>query len=184
MTTRRWCEEETLLRWSRLYCVLQLTLQRGQKQEAKLQITNQLKSTSCHHCCGSTQAACRAACSPDIRLVCTATVVLTGLEPNTTYEVRVAAVNGKGQGEFSHAETFQTLPIREFRRLHRTQKTSTRPPAKLNGSISCRDLLISVMFSGLFFYAMLAVLAVVDIKFKPLHERHHCLLQYGNLMNK
>ncbi|KAG7239321.1 hypothetical protein INR49_029286, partial [Caranx melampygus] len=42
-----------------------------------------------------------------------ATVVLTGLEPNTTYEVRVAAVNGKGQGEFSHTETFQTLPIRE-----------------------------------------------------------------------
>ncbi|XP_046887345.1 neural cell adhesion molecule 2 [Hypomesus transpacificus] len=41
------------------------------------------------------------------------TVLLTSLEPNTTYEVRVAAVNGKGQGEFSHTETFQTLPIRE-----------------------------------------------------------------------
>uniref|UniRef100_A0A674NHC7 Zgc:152904 n=1 Tax=Takifugu rubripes TaxID=31033 RepID=A0A674NHC7_TAKRU len=41
------------------------------------------------------------------------TVVLMGLEPNTTYEVRVAAVNGKGQGEFSHTEAFQTLPIRE-----------------------------------------------------------------------
>lgn len=43
----------------------------------------------------------------------TAIVLLTGLEPNTTYEVRVAAVNGKGQGEFSHTESFQTLPIRE-----------------------------------------------------------------------
>ncbi|XP_051912878.1 neural cell adhesion molecule 2-like isoform X5 [Hippocampus zosterae] len=42
------------------------------------------------------------------------TVVLTGLEPNTTYEVRVAAVNGKGQGEFSHMETFQTLPIQSL----------------------------------------------------------------------
>ncbi|KAJ8350816.1 hypothetical protein SKAU_G00259460, partial [Synaphobranchus kaupii] len=41
------------------------------------------------------------------------TVLLTSLEPNTTYEVRVAAVNGKGQGEFSHTESFQTLPIRE-----------------------------------------------------------------------
>uniref|UniRef100_A0A6Q2ZKZ9 Neural cell adhesion molecule 2 n=1 Tax=Esox lucius TaxID=8010 RepID=A0A6Q2ZKZ9_ESOLU len=41
------------------------------------------------------------------------TVLLTGLEPNTTYEVRVAAVNGKGQGEFSHTESFQSLPIRE-----------------------------------------------------------------------
>ncbi|XP_073805256.1 neural cell adhesion molecule 2 isoform X3 [Danio rerio] len=40
-------------------------------------------------------------------------VVLTSLEPNTTYEVRVSAVNGKGQGEFSHTESFQTLPIRE-----------------------------------------------------------------------
>ncbi|XP_072513157.1 neural cell adhesion molecule 2-like isoform X1 [Salminus brasiliensis] len=40
-------------------------------------------------------------------------VLLTSLEPNTTYEVRVAAVNGKGQGEYSHTETFQTLPIRE-----------------------------------------------------------------------
>uniref|UniRef100_A0A3Q2WST3 Neural cell adhesion molecule 2 n=1 Tax=Haplochromis burtoni TaxID=8153 RepID=A0A3Q2WST3_HAPBU len=48
-----------------------------------------------------------------VSLPTTATVVLTGLEPNTTYEVRVAAVNGKGQGDFSHTETFQTLPIRE-----------------------------------------------------------------------
>ncbi|KAG9262164.1 neural cell adhesion molecule 2 isoform X1 [Astyanax mexicanus] len=40
-------------------------------------------------------------------------VLLTSLEPNTTYEVRVAAVNGKGQGEYSHTEIFQTLPIRE-----------------------------------------------------------------------
>ncbi|XP_018613158.1 neural cell adhesion molecule 2 isoform X2 [Scleropages formosus] len=40
-------------------------------------------------------------------------VQLTDLEPNSTYEVRVAAVNGKGQGEFSHTESFQTLPIRE-----------------------------------------------------------------------
>ncbi|XP_051993080.1 neural cell adhesion molecule 2-like [Xyrauchen texanus] len=41
------------------------------------------------------------------------TVVLANLEPNTTYEVQVAAINGKGQGEFSHTETFRTLPIRE-----------------------------------------------------------------------
>jgi len=43
----------------------------------------------------------------------TAIVLLTNLEPNTTYEVRVAAMNGKGQGEFSRTESFQTLPIRE-----------------------------------------------------------------------
>lgn len=40
-------------------------------------------------------------------------VVLGNLEANTTYEVRVAAVNGKGQGEYSKTEIFQTLPVRE-----------------------------------------------------------------------
>ncbi|XP_031439553.1 neural cell adhesion molecule 2-like isoform X2 [Clupea harengus] len=40
-------------------------------------------------------------------------VQLSNLEPNTTYEVHVAAVNGKGRGEFSRTESFQTLPIRE-----------------------------------------------------------------------
>ncbi|XP_042315343.1 neural cell adhesion molecule 2 [Sceloporus undulatus] len=40
-------------------------------------------------------------------------VVLSSLEPNTTYEIKVAAVNGKGQGEYSKIETFQTLPVRE-----------------------------------------------------------------------
>ncbi|NXP36803.1 NCAM2 protein, partial [Leiothrix lutea] len=38
-------------------------------------------------------------------------VVLSNLEPNTTYEIRVAAVNGKGQGEYSKIEIFQTLPV-------------------------------------------------------------------------
>ncbi|XP_028846644.1 neural cell adhesion molecule 2 isoform X1 [Denticeps clupeoides] len=50
----------------------------------------------------------------DVKSQGTQTLVqLSNLEPNTTYEVRVAAVNGKGQGEFSRTETFQTLPIRE-----------------------------------------------------------------------
>ncbi|XP_072288309.1 neural cell adhesion molecule 2 isoform X7 [Pyxicephalus adspersus] len=40
-------------------------------------------------------------------------VVLASLEANTTYEVRVAAVNGKGKGEYSKTEIFQTLPVRE-----------------------------------------------------------------------
>ncbi|XP_074156716.1 neural cell adhesion molecule 2 isoform X2 [Sminthopsis crassicaudata] len=41
------------------------------------------------------------------------TVVLSNLEPNTTYEIKVAAVNGKGQGDYSKTEIFQTLPVRE-----------------------------------------------------------------------
>ncbi|KAG8450289.1 hypothetical protein GDO86_002804, partial [Hymenochirus boettgeri] len=40
-------------------------------------------------------------------------IVLGNLEANTTYEVKVAAVNGKGEGEYSKAEVFQTLPVRE-----------------------------------------------------------------------
>ncbi|XP_061483879.1 neural cell adhesion molecule 2 isoform X2 [Rhineura floridana] len=40
-------------------------------------------------------------------------IVLSNLEPNTTYEIKVAAVNGKGQGEYSKIEIFQTLPVRE-----------------------------------------------------------------------
>lgn len=42
-----------------------------------------------------------------------AMVVLSNLEPNTTYEIRVAAVNGKGQGDYSKIEIFQTLPVRK-----------------------------------------------------------------------
>ncbi|XP_039599455.1 neural cell adhesion molecule 2-like isoform X2 [Polypterus senegalus] len=40
-------------------------------------------------------------------------VSLSNLEPNMTYDVRVAAVNGKGRGEYSKTEHFQTLPVRE-----------------------------------------------------------------------
>ncbi|XP_007952358.1 neural cell adhesion molecule 2 [Orycteropus afer afer] len=46
-------------------------------------------------------------------LALAAMVVLNNLEPNTTYEIRVAAVNGKGQGDYSKIEIFQTLPVRE-----------------------------------------------------------------------
>lgn len=42
-----------------------------------------------------------------------AMVILSNLEPNTTYEIKVAAVNGKGQGEYSKIEIFQTLPVRK-----------------------------------------------------------------------
>lgn len=41
-------------------------------------------------------------------------VALSHLEPNTTYEIRVAAVNGKGQGDYSKIEIFQTLPVRKY----------------------------------------------------------------------
>ncbi|CAN8199071.1 unnamed protein product [Coccothraustes coccothraustes] len=41
------------------------------------------------------------------------TVTITGLKPETTYAVRLSAVNGKGVGELSLAAEFKTQPVRE-----------------------------------------------------------------------
>ncbi|XP_056588009.1 neural cell adhesion molecule 1a isoform X4 [Triplophysa dalaica] len=38
---------------------------------------------------------------------------LVGLKPETVYEVKVSAINGKGEGESSPPETFKTQPVRE-----------------------------------------------------------------------
>ncbi|XP_077903143.1 neural cell adhesion molecule 1 isoform X23 [Ictidomys tridecemlineatus] len=40
-------------------------------------------------------------------------VTIVGLKPETTYEVRLAALNGKGLGEISAASGFKTQPVRE-----------------------------------------------------------------------
>ncbi|XP_049634628.1 neural cell adhesion molecule 1 isoform X8 [Suncus etruscus] len=41
------------------------------------------------------------------------TVTIMGLKPETTYSVRLAALNGKGLGEISAASEFKTQPVRE-----------------------------------------------------------------------
>ncbi|NWU77915.1 NCAM1 protein, partial [Onychorhynchus coronatus] len=41
------------------------------------------------------------------------TVTITGLKPETTYSVRLSAVNGKGVGEISLPSEFKTQPVRE-----------------------------------------------------------------------
>uniref|UniRef100_A0A8C9UCA5 Neural cell adhesion molecule 1 n=1 Tax=Serinus canaria TaxID=9135 RepID=A0A8C9UCA5_SERCA len=41
------------------------------------------------------------------------TVTITGLRPETTYAVRLSAVNGKGVGELSLPAEFKTQPVRE-----------------------------------------------------------------------
>ncbi|XP_012517247.1 PREDICTED: neural cell adhesion molecule 2-like, partial [Propithecus coquereli] len=58
-------------------------------------------------------------------LALAAMVVLSNLEPNTTYEIRVAAVNGKGQGDYSKIEIFQTLPVRKSTFLFLLSHTSS-----------------------------------------------------------
>ncbi|KAM7399167.1 hypothetical protein PAMP_018454 [Pampus punctatissimus] len=39
-------------------------------------------------------------------------VTITGLKPETNYEVKMSAINGKGEGESSPAELFKTKPVR------------------------------------------------------------------------
>ncbi|KAF7206822.1 transcript variant X9, partial [Nothobranchius furzeri] len=38
-------------------------------------------------------------------------ITITGLKPETTYEVKMFAINGKGEGESSLASTFKTKPV-------------------------------------------------------------------------
>ncbi|XP_070982161.1 neural cell adhesion molecule 1-like isoform X2 [Oncorhynchus clarkii lewisi] len=40
-------------------------------------------------------------------------VTITGLKPETNYEVKMSAINGKGEGETSPAVVFKTEPVRE-----------------------------------------------------------------------
>lgn len=40
-------------------------------------------------------------------------VTITGLKPDSSYEVKLAAINGKGEGESSPAEFFKTEPVRK-----------------------------------------------------------------------
>ncbi|MCJ8740804.1 hypothetical protein PDJAM_G00063270 [Pangasius djambal] len=41
------------------------------------------------------------------------TITIVGLKPETEYEVKMSAINGKGEGESCPPETFKTLPVRE-----------------------------------------------------------------------
>ncbi|KAF6738200.1 Neural cell adhesion molecule 1 [Oryzias melastigma] len=40
-------------------------------------------------------------------------ILVTGLKPETAYEVKMSAINGKGEGESSAASSFKTKPVRE-----------------------------------------------------------------------
>ncbi|XP_059398777.1 neural cell adhesion molecule 1-like isoform X2 [Carassius carassius] len=40
-------------------------------------------------------------------------ITIDGLKPETTYEVKISAINGKGEGESSPPESFKTQPVRE-----------------------------------------------------------------------
>lgn len=42
-------------------------------------------------------------------------ITIVGLMPETTYEIKMSAINGKGEGESSRARTFKTEPVRKYR---------------------------------------------------------------------
>jgi hypothetical protein len=44
-------------------------------------------------------------------------VTIMGLKPETSYAVRLAALNGKGLGEISTASEFKTQPVRKSSQL-------------------------------------------------------------------
>ncbi|XP_047449399.1 neural cell adhesion molecule 1b isoform X4 [Mugil cephalus] len=67
-------------------------------------------------------------------------VTITGLKPETSYEVKLSAINGKGEGESSAAEFFKTEPVRHSHKngmFHFfTEDTEGNPnPPKLEGSL-------------------------------------------------
>lgn len=41
-------------------------------------------------------------------------ITIAGLKPETAYEVKISAINGKGEGESSAASTFKTKPVRKY----------------------------------------------------------------------
>ncbi|XP_061902669.1 neural cell adhesion molecule 1-like [Entelurus aequoreus] len=41
-------------------------------------------------------------------------ITIGGLKPETTYELKMSAINGKGEGESSPTSTFQTKPVRMY----------------------------------------------------------------------
>uniref|UniRef100_A0A3Q4IBJ5 Neural cell adhesion molecule 1b n=1 Tax=Neolamprologus brichardi TaxID=32507 RepID=A0A3Q4IBJ5_NEOBR len=60
-------------------------------------------------------------------------VTVTGLKPDTSYEVKLSAVNGKGEGESCNAAFLKTEPVRKW---HMLQFTAWNPnPPKLEGAL-------------------------------------------------
>uniref|UniRef100_A0A3Q2VXH0 Neural cell adhesion molecule 1b n=1 Tax=Haplochromis burtoni TaxID=8153 RepID=A0A3Q2VXH0_HAPBU len=58
---------------------------------------------------------------------------ITGLKPDTSYEVKLSAVNGKGEGESCNAAFLKTEPVRKW---HMLQFTAWNPnPPKLEGAL-------------------------------------------------
>ncbi|XP_039619950.1 neural cell adhesion molecule 1a isoform X7 [Polypterus senegalus] len=62
-------------------------------------------------------------------------ITISGLKPETNYEVRMSAINGKGEGEFCQPSIFKTAPVRYFYSLP-TLSTDT---LSSNGTVPITD---------------------------------------------
>ncbi|XP_056119027.1 neural cell adhesion molecule 1a isoform X8 [Rhinichthys klamathensis goyatoka] len=54
-------------------------------------------------------------------------ITIVGLKPETTYEVKISAINGKGEGESSALEIFKTQPVRFPFKMSSETPTSIPP---------------------------------------------------------
>ncbi|XP_067231791.1 neural cell adhesion molecule 1a isoform X4 [Chanodichthys erythropterus] len=54
-------------------------------------------------------------------------ITIVGLKPETTYEVKISAINGKGEGESSAPESFKTQPVRFPFKMSSETPTSIPP---------------------------------------------------------
>ncbi|XP_051253383.1 neural cell adhesion molecule 1b isoform X5 [Dicentrarchus labrax] len=61
-------------------------------------------------------------------------VTITGLKPETSYEVKLSAINGKGGGESSPAEFFKTEPVHGIFHFF-SEDTGNPNPPKLEGAL-------------------------------------------------
>ncbi|XP_041669377.1 neural cell adhesion molecule 1b isoform X3 [Cheilinus undulatus] len=60
-------------------------------------------------------------------------MTITGLRPETSYQVKMSAINGKGEGESSTSQFFKTEPVHDISHLF-TEDTDGNPnPPKLEG---------------------------------------------------
>ncbi|MED6244892.1 hypothetical protein ATANTOWER_026812, partial [Ataeniobius toweri] len=61
-------------------------------------------------------------------------VTIMGLKPESRYEVKLSAINGKGEGESSPTESFKTEPVHDLFHFF-TDSTGNPNPPKLDGSL-------------------------------------------------
>nr|XP_040036336.1 neural cell adhesion molecule 1a isoform X3 [Gasterosteus aculeatus aculeatus] len=77
------------------------------------------------------------------------TITIVGLKPETTYEIKMSAINGKGEGESSPATTFTTQPVQySFAMSSETSAPNAVTSAALKGEPTAPKLVVKVQGRG------------------------------------